>query len=662
MLKRVMATVLSICMIAALFTAVSAEEAAVGGGVVSSGFTDDFTTLGNAYSVTNLEKKTAVRQKRTNSDGAVWNVIAKSTNAATVEGSAEDINTLAITSSAAAAEIVYRAVENKFFTGVDVNIWRENDIITPAISYSNDGENWADIVETSGGKTYSPANFGWTQTQDGGSKDNDWIGIHNNNKKDVPYARFVKISFPSGSGTARIVDISLTVGGFVSSSLTDDFTTLDNAYSVTNFEKATAINQGGVITNKELSGSTAEPKTINTLIMSKYTEKAEIIYRAADNKQFASVDVNFWRQNNVKFPQIAYSEDGQEWKTRIQATDSAVSGNSANWSLPQSPNDTNNWIAVHNNIQKDMFGAKFVKITFPAYTVGYDNERVNARIINISLTVNGLISESLTENFETLDNAYSVTNFEQADALRYPKDNDKNGIVVPTNKPLTDKGEPTTIKTLIMKDYTKAAELVYQTTEGKEFTGIDVNFMRDGESVKFPGVSYSDDGESWTTLISATENKVDDVLGVWTKAQDGQDYGWTFRYNNNTKSIPGAKFIKITFPAETVSNDNKRVNARIIDLTLTVDDVAYANTLSVAADGTATLTDAGGKADGAKLFIAEYNSDGILINAAAYSVAPINGSFEKKLEKTANGAYFKAFLFGGESGTEPITAFATSKN
>ena len=213
-----------------------------------------------------------------------------------------------------------------------------------------------------------------------------------------------------------------------------------------------------------------------------------------------------------------------------------------------------------------------------------------------------------------------------------------------------------------MKDYTKAAELVYQTTEGKEFTGIDVNFMRDGESVKFPGVSYSDDGESWTTLISATENKVDDVSGVWTKAQDGQAYGWTFRYNNNTKSIPGAKFIKITFPAETVSNDNKRVNARIIDLTLTVDDVAYANTLSVAADGTATLTDAGGKADGAKLFIAEYNSDGILINAAAYSVAPINGSFEKKLEKTADGAYFKAFLFGGESGTEPITAFATSKN
>ena len=90
--------------------------------------------------------------------------------------------------------------------------------------------------------------------------------------------------------------------------------------------------------------------------------------------------------------------------------------------------------------------------------------------------------------------------------------------------------------------------------------------------------------------------------------------------------------------------------------------MAYANTLSVAADGTATLTDAGGKANGAKLFIAEYNSDDILINAAAYSVAPINGSFEKKLEKTATGAYFKAFLFGGESGTEPITAFATSKN
>ena len=447
-------------------------------GYVSSSLTDDFTTLDKAYEITNFKSADAIRQIRKDNNGERV-VIAKGTNDTTVKGTDQKIKTLAIDNSGSAATIVYRAAENKFFTGIDVNIWRENQIKSPEISYSYDGKNWEKpIVASPAERIFNLGEYGWTQTQDGGWEINDWIGIHNY-KKDVPYARYVKVSFPSGSGTARIVNVSFTIASMISESLTENFETLDNAYSVTNFEKAAAVKQGDVITNAKLSGSTAEAKEINTLIMSKHTEKAEIVYRAADSKQFTSIDMNFWRQDNVKFPEIAYSEDGQEWTTLIQATDSAVSGNSANWSLTQSPNGTNNWIAVHNNIQKNVSGAKLIKVTFPASTVAYDN---------------------------------------------------------------------------------------------------------------------------------------------------------------------------------------KRVNARIIDLTLTVDDVAYANTLSVAADGTATLTDAGGKANGAKLFIAEYNSDDILINAAAYSVALINGSFEKKLEKTADGAYFKAFLFGGESGTEPITAFATSKN
>ncbi len=647
MLKRVMAMVLSVCMIAALFTAVSAEETAVGGNQLTKSLTDECADLSKVWSVKNIE--TADENK------APLNIDLYG-----------DKTALWLTDPGKATEIVYRAANEKSFSSIYLEVSSCAQIKWPSIEYSTNGTAYQTLVKESDRNWDAPSTLGWTRLFNS-DKNNGWQKAFKITA-DVPEgAKYVRISASAdekrgNKDNLMFRKVTLGVRGLISENLTDDFTTFDNVYSMTNFELKKAINQGGVITNAKLSGNTAEPKDINTLIMSKHTEKAELVYRAADNKQFVSFGMSFWRQDNVKFPEIAYSKNGQEWTTLIEATDSAVFGNDTYWPLTQSPNGTNNWIAVHDNKLKDISGAKFVKITFPEGTVGYDNKRVNARIINISLTVNGLISESFTENFETLDNVYSVTNFEQADALRYPKDNDKNGIVVPTTKPLTDKGEPTTIKTLIMKDYTKAAELVYQTTEGKEFTGIDVNFMRDGESVKFPGVSYSDDGESWTTLISATENKVDDVSGVWTKAQDGQAYGWTFRYNNNTKSIPGAKFIKITFPAETVSNDNKRVNARIIDLTLTVDDVAYANTLSVAADGTATLTDAGGKADGAKLFIAEYNSDGILINAAAYSVAPINGSFEKKLEKTADGAYFKAFLFGGESGTEPITAFATSKN
>lgn len=648
MLKRVMAMVLSVCMVAALFTAVSAEETVVGGNQLTKSLTDECADLSKVWSVKNIE--TADENK------APLNIDLYG-----------DKTALWLTEPGEAAEIVYRAADEKSFNSIYLEVSSGAEIKWPSIEYSSDGTEYQTLIAESDNKWDAPDVLGWTRLFNS-NENNGWQKVFKITVTVPENAEYIRIS--AGVDAKREYQnslifrrIELGVRGYVSSSLTDDFTTLDNVYSMTNFELKNAINQGDVITNTKLSGSTAEPKTINTLIMSKHTEKAELVYCAADNKRFTSVDVDFWRQNNVKFPEIAYSENGSDWTVSIPATNSVAWGNDTYWSLPQSPNDTNNWIAVHNNIQKDMFGAKFVKITFPKDTVGYDNERVNARIINVSLTVANMISESLTENFETLDNVYSVTNFEQADALRYPKDNDKNGIVVPTTKPQTDMGEPTTIKTLIMKDHTKAAELVYQAADGKEFTGIDLNFMRDGESVKFPEVSCSDDGKSWTTIIHATENAVDDVPGVWTKAQDGAyKKTWTFRYNNNTKTVPGKKFIKITFPANTVAYDNKRVNARIIDLTLTVDDVAYANTLSVAADGTATLTDAGGKANGAKLFIAEYNSDDILINAAAYSVALINGSFEKKLEKTADGAYFKAFLFGGESGTEPITAFATSKN
>ena len=212
-----------------------------------------------------------------------------------------------------------------------------------------------------------------------------------------------------------------------------------------------------------------------------------------------------------------------------------------------------------------------------------------------------------------------------------------------------------------MSKHTEKAEIVYRAADSKQFTSIDMNFWRQ-DNVMFPEIAYSENGSDWTPIVYAS-NSAEAGNNGWslTQSPNGTN-NWIAVHNNIQKNVSGAKLIKVTFPANTVEYDNKRVNARIIDLTLTVDDVAYANTLSVAADGTATLTDAGGKANGAKLFIAEYNSDDILINAAAYSVALINGSFEKKLEKTADGAYFKAFLFGGESGTEPITAFATSKN
>lgn len=655
MLRRVMAMVLSVCMIAALFTAVSAEETAVGGNRIAEPITDECADFGMVWSVNNISQ--------TPNDGTNFLNAEKYT----------DKTVWWLTNKSAAAEIVYRAAEGKSFSNVYVEASTSQKIIWPSIEYSNDGSTWETLVAANAENTLTPN--GWKETQ-GSNGETGWQKSMSVSAEISVNAEYIRISAIEGGGRTaqdhlvfKQIKLDLTDkvgGGVVSSSFTDDFTTLDKAYEITNFKSADAIRQirkddkgERVVIAKVTNDTTVEgtAQNIKTLAIDNSGSAATIVYRAAENKFFTSVDVNIWRENQIKSPEISYSYDGENWEEPIVTSPAEKTYGLSDYGWTQTQDgswEINDWIGIHNN-KKDVPYARYVKVSFPSGSG-------TARIVNVSFTVANMISESFTENFETLDNAY-INNFVQADAYRYPKDNDKNGIVVPTTKPQTDMGEPTTIKTLIMKDHTKAAELVYQAADGKEFTGIDLNFMRDGESVKFPEVSWSDDGKSWTTIIEATENAVDDVPDVWTKAQDGAyKKTWTFRYNNNTKTVPGAKFIKITFPAYTVGYDDKRFNARIIDLTLTVDGVAYANTLSVTANGTATLANAGGKADGAKLFIAEYKSDGILINAAAYSVAPVNGSFERTLEKTADGAYFKAFLFGGESGTEPITAAATSKN
>lgn len=658
MLRRVMAMVLSVCMIAALFTAVSAEETAVGGNRIAETITDECADFGMVWSVNNISQ--------TPNDGTNFLNAEKYT----------DKTVWWLTNKSAAAEIVYRAAEGKSFSNVYVEASTSQKIIWPSIEYSNDGSTWETLVAANAENTFTPN--GWKETQ-GSNGETGWQKSMSVSAEISVNAEYIRISAIEGGGRTaqdhlvfKQIKLDLTDkvggvgGGVVSSSFTDDFTTLDKAYEITNFKSADAIRQirkddkgERVVIAKVKNDTTVEgtAQNIKTLAIGNSGSAATIVYRAAENRFFTGIDVNIWRENQIKSPEISYSYDGENWEEPIVASPAEKTYGLGDYGWTQTQDgswEINDWIGIHNN-KKDVPYARYVKVSFPSGSG-------TARIVNVSFTVANMISESFTENFETLDNAY-INNFVQADAYRYPMDNDKNGIVVPTTKPQTDMGEPTTIKTLIMKDHKKAAELVYQAADGKEFTGIDLNFMRDGESVKFPGVSYSDDGKSWTPIIYATENVVDDVPGVWTKAQDGAYKEiWTFRYNNNTKTVPGAKFIKITFPEETVGFADKRVNARIIDLTLTVDGVAYANTLSVTANGTATLANAGGKADGAKMFIAEYNLDGILINAAAYSVAPVNGSFERTLEKTADGAYFKAFLFGGESGTEPITAAATSQN
>ena len=55
MLKRVMAMVLSVCMVAALFTAVSAEETVVGGNQLTKSLTDECADLSKVWSVKNIE-------------------------------------------------------------------------------------------------------------------------------------------------------------------------------------------------------------------------------------------------------------------------------------------------------------------------------------------------------------------------------------------------------------------------------------------------------------------------------------------------------------------------------------------------------------------------------------------------------------------------------
>ena len=262
MLKRVMAMVLSVCMIAALFTAVSAEETVVGGNQLTKSLTDECADLSKVWSVKNIE--TADENK------APLNIDLYG-----------DKTALWLTEPGKAAEIVYRAANEKSFSSIYLEVSSCAEIKWPSIEYSTNGTAYQTLVKESDRNWDAPSTLGWTRLFNS-DKNNGWQKAFKITA-DVPEGtKYVRISASAdekrgNNDNLMFRKVTLGVRGLISENLTDDFTTFDNVYSMTNFELKNAINQGGAITNAELSGNTAEPKNIKTLIMSKHTDKAEIV-------------------------------------------------------------------------------------------------------------------------------------------------------------------------------------------------------------------------------------------------------------------------------------------------------------------------------------------------------------------------------------------------
>ncbi len=661
MLKRVLAVVMALCVTAMCIPTFAAEDI-VGGGVVSADFTDDFETTDKFWSIKNMEQADAYRYGNTVTNGE----LADNAN------EKKTIKTLIAKDHTKSAEVVYKAADGKVFTSIDVNLWRQDNIRFPEIAYSIDGESWTKLVETNptnseGSSQVSGFKDSWTLDQSP-NKENLWIALHSNIVTEVPNAKFVKVTIVENTvkyddkrKNARIVNVALKVddmvgGGVVSADFTDNFERLDNSWSMTNIERKDAYRYGSTVTSGELTDNANAKETIKTLIAKDHTKSAEVVYKAADGKVFTSIDVNLWRQDTIRFPEIAYSNDGETWTTLVESGE-AQAYSSDGWSIVQDPGNENLWVALHKNKVTEVPNAKFVKVTIAENTVNYDNKRVNARIVNVALKVDdkvggGVVSADFTDNFERLDNSWSMTNIERKDAYRY-------GSTVTSGELEDNANAKETIKTLVAKDHTKNAEIVYKAADGKVFTSIDVNLWRQ-DNIRFPEIAYSNDGESWTTLVESSSSQVSG-FDSWTLDQSpSTENKWIALHSNKVTEVPNAKFVKVAIVENTVGYDNKRVNARIVSVELETEDVVHANELKVSAAGVAVLTDADASLEGAKLFIAEYDANDVLVNAGIYTVVLTNGGFTETLAPTT-GVYFKAFVLGGESGMVPKTASATSK-
>ncbi|MBQ7097728.1 MAG: hypothetical protein IJN96_06580 [Clostridia bacterium] len=573
---------------------------------ISESITDEFESFDNLYSVSNIG---VVSGSTIMSDSSLWTVTDKTK----------------------AAEFVYKTADNSFFTAVSLEISRNNPMIYPIISYSVDGRSFTDITKR----------FDVVKGEDAETLA-DWTRIFNANdasswqwgystSKNLPVeAKYIKVEIPANASTSayylRKAALTVMKHNVLSGSVNDTCEDFSNVYNSTNLQIAPAS-----AVNEFAAKDTTAWQMING------ANAAEVVYKVEDNVELSGIHVEIVRWDPIIFPVISYSEDGLTY-TNLNTPMTSASLVGAGWEYIDSAT------ADGRNLYRERYkfdgsfpaGTKYVKISVQAGSVANnDIRKLFFNEIDLTAIVRNVVSENGTDSFADFSKTYSVTNIAQVE----------NTIE-----------SDSTLWTVA--DKTKAAEIVYKAADGLAFSQVSFDFSRNA-AMKHPVITYSSDGENFKDLTfrnTSVKTEDDEVLADWTRkfnAGDGNQWQWGYA---TTKSVPkGTKYIKI----EIMDNaSDKAFYFREASFVLAAQPEM---SLSVDFNGTAVVNIEKAGTGTAKLIVAEYDMDDRLVAVVLKDVdLSKTGVTDKNLPASANGWYYKAFLFEDMSSFVPMLECASN--
>lgn len=274
----------------------------------------------------------------------------------------------------------------------------------------------------------------------------------------------------------------------------------------------------------------------------------EAVYKVPDGRNFKSAFFEISRQSNLedKEPKIAYSVDG------INYTDLASPWTKTDTSpSPDSKENNASWSKIWTadvSVPKDADNIKYIKLY-------YGDEKNKLEQYKFYLRKVCIMSEGGEIDSEVVDDDLSGGTAERFSVSNFVPYNLINSVEAGQIANKTDFKDK---DLLAVKDDTKDAYIIYKASEGRVFTGIDLNQLtrdnngkeinikvqasKDGKSFKNIDVTNSDLGfiisdENTRSTIDAGWNKLINTKAAFTK-QDGYTY------------------IKLIQPANTLSESN----------------------------------------------------------------------------------------------------------
>ncbi len=313
------------------------------------------------------------------------------------------------------SEVIYKVPEGRSFKSFSTEISSQFSSLDnrPKIAYSEDGI------------TYKDFTFEWIQgsrpsSVDGNNAYWSWRFLATVTAPENTNIKFIKIH-QDGTELSNVAKLCIrkvsliTAGGEISGNVTDNMSGVENYnYDISNLMPYALFCDNSINDNTkkeavEIATQTDNFKDSDLLVVNDTAKDAYVIYKAADDKVFTSVEIDevIRDANPVINIKILASNDGDDYD-EIEVTSTRIgfiSNTDANAGTVLSA-AWNSHYATKVSFDRITSGYKYIKLAYPTPNVTSAN---NYKLASVALTTaaapeNTVVSQGFKETFENTDN------------------------------------------------------------------------------------------------------------------------------------------------------------------------------------------------------------------------------------------------------------------